>query len=93
MPESYGSMRTKDPVTEKRAKVDALRAKAEEEKSKYEKSVSVTRAMTLNNLQMGCPHVFQGIVGFSSVCMEVFESVYNKAKASEQEHDVKRILP
>ncbi|KAH1163448.1 hypothetical protein GLYMA_01G164500v4 [Glycine max] len=93
MPESYGSMRTKDPVTEKRAKVDALRAKAEEEKSKYEKSVSVTRAMTLNNLQMGCPHVFQGIVGFSSVCMEVFESVYNKAKAAEQEHDVKRILP
>ena len=23
----------------------------------------------------------------------VFESVYNKAKAAEQEHDVKRILP
>ncbi|KAL2988265.1 hypothetical protein AAZX31_11G076500 [Glycine max] len=93
MPESSGSLRTRDPVTEKRAKVDALRAKAEEEKSKYDKSVSVTRAMTLNNLQMGCPHVFQGIVGFSSVCMEVFESVYNKAKAAEQEHDVKRILP
>ncbi|RDX79995.1 Nitrate regulatory gene2 protein, partial [Mucuna pruriens] len=89
MPES---MRSKDPVSEKRAKVEALRAKAEEEKSKYEKSVSVTRAMTLNNLQMGCPHVFQGMVGFSSVCMEVFESVYNKAKVAEQEHDVKRIL-
>lgn len=85
--------RTKDPVAEKRAKVESLRGKAEEEKSKYEKSVSVTRAMTLNNLQMGCPHVFQGIVGFSSVCMEVFESVYNKAKATEQNHDVKRIMP
>ncbi|KAK7406835.1 hypothetical protein VNO78_08469 [Psophocarpus tetragonolobus] len=93
MPESSGSMRTKDPVIDKRAKVEALRAKAEEEKSKYEKSVSVTRAMTLNNLQMGCPQVFQGIVGFSSVCMEVFESVYNKAKAAEEKHDVKRILP
>nr|KYP66608.1 hypothetical protein KK1_012906 [Cajanus cajan] len=91
MPESLRS--NKDPVTEKRAKVEGLRAKAEEEKSKYEKSVSVTRAMTLNNLQMGCPQVFQGIVGFSSVCMEVFESVYNKAKVAEQEHDVKRILP
>ncbi|KAH1192952.1 Nitrate regulatory gene2 protein [Glycine max] len=87
MPESSGSLRTRDPITEKRTKVDALKAKADEEKSKYNKSVSVTRAMTLNNLQMGCPHVFQGIVGFSSVCMEVFESVYNKAKASEQEHD------
>jgi len=91
--DTSGSMRNKISVTEKRAKVEALRAKAEEEKNKYEKAVSVTRAMTLNNLQMGCPHVFQGIVGFSSVCMEVFESVYNKAKVVEQEHDVKRILP
>ncbi|XP_061367717.1 protein ALTERED PHOSPHATE STARVATION RESPONSE 1-like isoform X1 [Gastrolobium bilobum] len=87
MRESSGTMRNKDPVAEKRAKVEALRAKAEEEKTKHEKLVSVTRAMTLNNLQMGCPHVFQGIVGFSSVCMEVFESVHNKAKVIEQEHD------
>ncbi|KAE9596568.1 hypothetical protein Lal_00007837 [Lupinus albus] len=93
MHESSGTMRTKDSVTKKRVKVETLRAKAEEEKNKYEKSVSVTRAMTLNNLQMGCPHVFQGIVGFSSVCMEVFKSVYNNAKLSDQEHDVKRILP
>lgn len=90
MPES---MRSKDPVTEKRAKVESLKGKAEEEKNKHEKSTSVTRAMTLNNLQMGFPHVFQAIVGFSSVCAEVFESVYNKAKITQQEHDVKRILP
>ncbi|CAL0331923.1 unnamed protein product [Lupinus luteus] len=93
MHESSGGMRTKDPVTEKRVKVETLKAKAEEEKNRYEKSVSITRVMTLNSLQMGCPHVFQGIVGFSSVCMEVFESVYNIAKLYEQEHDVKRILP
>ncbi|KAI5438736.1 protein ALTERED PHOSPHATE STARVATION RESPONSE 1 [Lathyrus oleraceus] len=94
MSERSGSVRrTKDPVVEKRAKVEAMRAKAEEEKTKHEKAVSVTRAMTLNNLQMGCPQVFQGIVGFSSVCMEAFESVYNKAKVAEQERDVKRILP
>ncbi|KAH1113327.1 hypothetical protein J1N35_006705 [Gossypium stocksii] len=83
----------KDPIAEKKTKVDLLRAKAEEEKSKHEKSVSVTRAMTLNNLQMGFPHVFQAMVGFSSVCMQAFESVYNQAKSIEQEHDVKRILP
>ncbi|KAJ7953151.1 Protein of unknown function (DUF630) Protein of unknown function (DUF632) [Quillaja saponaria] len=92
MSESYGST-SKDPVTEKQAKVDAQKAKAEEEKTKHEKLVSVTRAMTLNNLQMGFPHVFQALVGFSSVCMEAFESVYNQSKIIDQEHDVKRILP
>lgn len=89
MPES-----SKDPITEKRAKLETLRGKAEEEKSKHEKSVGVTRAMTLNNLQMGFPHVFQAMVGFSSVCMQAFESVYNQAKSiDQQEHDVKRLLP
>ncbi|XWS45567.1 hypothetical protein CRYUN_Cryun15aG0147700 [Craigia yunnanensis] len=83
----------KDPVAEKRAKVDMLRAKAQEEENKHEKSLSVTRAMTLNNLQMGFPHVFQALVGFSSVCTQAFESVYNQAKSIDQEHDVKRILP
>ncbi|KAH1080067.1 hypothetical protein J1N35_019828 [Gossypium stocksii] len=83
----------KYPVVEKRTKVEMLRAKAEEEKNKHEKTASVTRAMTLNNLQMGFPHVFQAMVGYSSVCMQAFESVYNQAKGIDQEHDVKRILP
>ncbi|OIW11042.1 hypothetical protein TanjilG_22849 [Lupinus angustifolius] len=93
MHESSGSMRTKDHVAEKRVQVENLKARAEEEKSKYEKWISITRAMTVNNLQMGFPHVFQGIVGFSYVCKEIFESVYNLAKLYEHEHDVKRILP
>ncbi|RDX81827.1 hypothetical protein CR513_37459, partial [Mucuna pruriens] len=63
----------------------------EEEKTKHEKSVSVAWTMTLNNMQMDCLPV-QGMVGFSSLCMVVFKSVYNKAKVTEQEHDVKRIL-
>ncbi|KAJ1413049.1 hypothetical protein SESBI_19980 [Sesbania bispinosa] len=81
---------TKDPVAER---VECLRAKVEEEKNKHEKTISVTRAMTLNNLQTGFPQVFQGIVGFSSVCMEVFESVYNKVKMTTEEQGVKRVLP
>ncbi|CAK7334243.1 unnamed protein product [Dovyalis caffra] len=94
MLETSSTTRNKDPVTEKRAKVEILRAKAEEEKSKHEKSISVTRSMTMNNLQMGFPHVFQAMVGFSSVCMSAFESVYNQAKnADQEEHDVKRLLP
>lgn len=92
MPESSGSSR-KSPVAEKRAKVDILRAKAEEEKTKHEKSVSVTRAKTINNLQMGLPHVFEAMVGFSSVCMHAFESVYNHTKGADQQHDVKMLLP
>ncbi|GAV64833.1 Ras domain-containing protein/DUF632 domain-containing protein/DUF630 domain-containing protein [Cephalotus follicularis] len=76
----------KDPVAEKRAKVEILRTKAEEEKSKHEKSLSVTRAMTVNNLQMGLPHVFQAMVGFSSVCMQAFESVYNQAKSIDDDY-------
>ncbi|KAJ0097501.1 hypothetical protein Patl1_29111 [Pistacia atlantica] len=84
---------SKDPVAEKRLKVEMLRTKAEEEKSKHEKSVSVTRAMTMNNLQMGFPHVFQAMVGFSSVCMQAFESLYNQAEGIRQEQEVKRILP
>ncbi|KAL9393916.1 hypothetical protein Peur_013201 [Populus x canadensis] len=90
MPETSSTTRIKDPVTEKRAKVEILRARAEEEKSKHEKLISVTRSMTSNNLQMGFPHAFQAMVGFSSVCMNVFESVYNQAKNADQEHDVKR---
>lgn len=91
-PYSMTGVSGKDPVSEKRAKVEILKSKAEEEKSKREKAVGVTRAMTLNNLQMGFPHLFQGMVGFSSVCMQAFESVYNQAKSVNQEQqDVKRL--
>ncbi|KAF9622817.1 hypothetical protein IFM89_034052, partial [Coptis chinensis] len=38
--ESYGSRRNRNPVAEKQAKVDILRAKAEEEKTKHEKLIS-----------------------------------------------------
>ncbi|KAJ8545727.1 hypothetical protein K7X08_018310 [Anisodus acutangulus] len=93
IPDSSSSTRSKNPVTEKRAKVEAVRAKAEDEKAKYDKAVSVTRAMTLNNLQMGLPHVFQAVTGFANVWTHAFESVYNQAKNTDQSHDMKRILP
>uniref|UniRef100_A0A0D3H9G4 DUF632 domain-containing protein n=1 Tax=Oryza barthii TaxID=65489 RepID=A0A0D3H9G4_9ORYZ len=89
--EGYGDMSRKSPVSDKRAKVEALRCRADEEKSKYEKSIGVTRAMTLNNLQTGFPNVFQAMTGFASVCMETFESVYN-FKSSDRILDSKRLL-
>ncbi|KAK4792522.1 hypothetical protein SAY86_022957 [Trapa natans] len=88
---SYSMLEGKNPVGEKRAKVATLRAKAEEEKSKQEKLVNVTRTTTLNNLQMGLPHMLQAVLGFSSVCMNAFESVYNQAK--DMESNLKRLLP
>ncbi|XP_042026805.1 protein ALTERED PHOSPHATE STARVATION RESPONSE 1-like [Salvia splendens] len=88
MPETSGDT-SKDPVREKRAKVEALRSKAEDEKAKYEKSISVTRAMTMNNLQMGLPHVFQAMTGFANVCTQAFESVINQSKSTNDLHNVK----
>ncbi|KAL6993417.1 Protein ALTERED PHOSPHATE STARVATION RESPONSE 1 [Sarracenia purpurea var. burkii] len=95
IPEAWsgGGTRSKDPVAVKREKVEVLRAKAEEEKAKHEKSVSITRAMTMNNLQMGLPHVFETVTGFANVCIHAFESLCNEAKSPRGVHDVKRILP
>ncbi|TVU10199.1 hypothetical protein EJB05_43711, partial [Eragrostis curvula] len=90
--EGYGEMTRKSPLADKRAKVEALRSRADEEKSKYEKSIGVTRAMTLNNLQTGFPNVFQAMTGFASVCMEAFESVYNFKRSSDRILDAKRLL-
>ncbi|KAL5995642.1 hypothetical protein ACLOJK_025708, partial [Asimina triloba] len=81
-----------DKVADKRAKVELLRAKAEEEKSKYEKCTSVTRAMTVNNLQTGLPNVFQAMTGFSSVCMQAFESVYSQPKGTDHAQNIRGLL-
>ncbi|KAD5960801.1 hypothetical protein E3N88_12273 [Mikania micrantha] len=87
-----GPSNGKDRVVDKRAKVESLRAKTEEEGAKYEKSIRVTRAMTLSNLQIGLPHVFQAVTGFANVWTHGFESVYNRAKRPDGSHDVKRLM-
>ncbi|KAK1274538.1 hypothetical protein QJS04_geneDACA009617 [Acorus gramineus] len=80
-------------VAEKRAKAEVLRLKAEEEKNKYDKCASVTRAMTLNNLQTGFPNVFQAMTGFSGVCTQVFEAAHNHSKVGGHHVvDFKRLL-
>lgn len=89
----YSPCGTADPIVMKRAKVETLRAKAEEEKAKHEKVASVTRVMTMNNLQMGLPHVFEAVTGFANVCINAYEAVYNRSKNGEEFHDVKRLLP
>lgn len=78
-----------DGVIDKKAKVDALKSRAEEEKAKYEKSSCMTRAVTVNNLQTGFPNVFQAVTGFASVCMQVFEGVYNNQHRSQSQMNLK----
>ncbi|KAL7615434.1 protein ALTERED PHOSPHATE STARVATION RESPONSE 1 [Lactuca sativa] len=87
-----GSSNGKDPVGDKRAKVEMLRAKTEEERGKFEKLIGVTRAMTLSNLQIGLPHVFQAVTGFANVWTHAFESVYNHANSPEVVNNVKRLM-
>nr|GEY85561.1 nitrate regulatory gene2 protein-like [Tanacetum cinerariifolium] len=87
-----GSASGKDPIGDKKAKVEMLRAKTEEERGKFEKSIGVTRAMTLSNLQIGLPHVFQAVTGFANVWTHGFESVYNHAKRPGEVHEVKRLM-
>ncbi|KAG9139644.1 hypothetical protein Leryth_018276 [Lithospermum erythrorhizon] len=75
------SAKNRNSVREKRAKVETLRVKAEEEKSRYDKLLNVTRTMTVNNLQMGLPHLFQAVTGFANAYTHGFEPVYNQAKS------------
>ncbi|KAL2520372.1 hypothetical protein Fot_24295 [Forsythia ovata] len=84
---------SKNPVREKRAAMETSRAKAEDEKAMYEKSISVTRSVTLNSLQMGLPRVFQALTGFANVCAQTFESVQNLAKSTDDRNSMKLILP
>ncbi|CAA2983795.1 Hypothetical predicted protein [Olea europaea subsp. europaea] len=90
MPESDLS---KNPLRKKQAAMEASRAKAEDEKAMYEKSISVTRLVTLNSLQMGLPRVFQALTGFANVCTQTFESVQNRTKSADDHNSMKLILP
>lgn len=68
----------KHPLTLKRAKVEALKKRVNEEKAKYLNSIRVTRAMTLNNLRTSLPHVFQALMGFSSAYTQSLEAILSR---------------
>ncbi|KAG9129862.1 hypothetical protein Leryth_006992 [Lithospermum erythrorhizon] len=78
-PYSMSESTGKNPVGKKRTKVNTVRVKAEDEKARYDKLVSVTRSMTLNNLQMGLPLVFEAVTRFANVCTNGFETNASKA--------------
>ncbi|KAJ3708398.1 hypothetical protein LUZ61_012103 [Rhynchospora tenuis] len=63
-------------------KLESLKKRVEEEKVKYLNSVRVSRAMSVNNLQTGLPNVFQGLTGFSKICVEAFEGINGSGGAT-----------
>ncbi|KAL4627709.1 hypothetical protein ACB092_05G242200 [Castanea dentata] len=65
---------------QKRAKIEALRNQADDEKAKYLKAVQVTRDMTLNNLKTSLPKLFQALMGFSDASAQAIEAVHNHVK-------------
>eukprot|EP00250_Pteridium_aquilinum_P007951 c17550_g1_i1 orf=131-2272(-) len=82
MSEEYNAstMLAKDPLTEKKAMVEALKKKVEDERVKHGKCVQDTRVLTMNNLQTGLPGVFEAMTGFSAVCGQAFQALYNNAE-------------
>ncbi|GFS43113.1 benzoyl-CoA reductase subunit C, putative [Actinidia rufa] len=70
----------KHPLSVKRAKVEALTKRVNEEKAKYMNSVRATKAMTLNNLRTSLPNVFQALMGFSSAYTQTLEAMLSHTK-------------
>ncbi|XP_078440723.1 pyridoxal-phosphate-dependent serine hydroxymethyltransferase, putative (DUF632) [Wolffia australiana] len=64
-------------ATEWEERAATAKARAEEERRRWEKLAEVTRAMTLNSLQTGFPNLFQAMTGFSGVCSQAFDSIYD----------------
>ncbi|PSS04943.1 RB1-inducible coiled-coil protein like [Actinidia chinensis var. chinensis] len=70
----------KHPLFVKRAKVETLTKRVNEEKAKYLNSVRATKAMTLNNLRTSLPNVFQALMGFSSAYTQTLEAMLSHMK-------------
>ncbi|KAH7372814.1 hypothetical protein KP509_17G022700 [Ceratopteris richardii] len=79
------SLYAKDPLTDKKATVDHLKKKVEEERLKHSKYVQDTRMLTMNNLQTGLPGVFEAMTGFSAVCAQAFQVLSNHEERAVEE--------
>ncbi|CAK9156107.1 unnamed protein product [Ilex paraguariensis] len=73
----------KHPLLIKRAKVEELKKRVDDEKAKYLNSVHITKAMTLNNLQTSLPNVFQTLMGFSSAYTQALKTNLDRAKPAD----------
>ncbi|KAA8519398.1 hypothetical protein F0562_013654 [Nyssa sinensis] len=74
------------PLSVKRTKIEVLKKRVDDEKARYLNSVQVTQAMTLNNLKISLPNIFQALIGFSSAYTRSFEDIHGCAKPVDR-HD------
>uniref|UniRef100_A0A5B7B8N2 DUF632 domain-containing protein n=1 Tax=Davidia involucrata TaxID=16924 RepID=A0A5B7B8N2_DAVIN len=70
----------KHPLSVKRAKIEVLKKRVDDEKARYLNSVKVTQAMILNNLKTSLPNIFQALMGFSNAYTQSFEAIHGCAK-------------
>lgn len=83
--DANSALTPKHPLMIRRARVEALRVLADDEKAKYARSVKTTRTMTLNNLQTSLPKVFQALTAYSSACVQGFDTILYDVGAQESE--------
>lgn len=79
--DSGHALDARDPLSEKKSELAACQRRVEDEMVRHSKSVEVTRAMTLNNIQTGLPGVFQAMTSFSGLIMEALEVVCTRSYA------------
>ncbi|WOL10221.1 hypothetical protein Cni_G18975 [Canna indica] len=70
---------TRDPLAEKKSEIAACHRKVGDEIVRHANAVEITHSMTLHNIQTGLPGVFQALMGFSGVLVEVMEGVCSRA--------------
>ena len=78
--DTLSELSPKHPLSQKRAKIEALKNQADNEKAKYLNAVQVTRDMTLKNLKTSLPKLFQALMEFSSASAQAIEAVHNHVK-------------
>lgn len=73
--EEEAPMGSKNPLSIKQAKIEALKKRVDIEKAKYLNSVEVSKRMTLDHLKSNLPNVFQVLTALAKVFANGFESI------------------
>jgi len=81
------------PISLKRAKIEALKKRLDDENAKYAVSVEFTKAMALSHLKNGLPRVFKALMEFSGACTKVFEALNNPGGQVGSRENEPRVLP
>ncbi|KAL2474955.1 hypothetical protein Adt_35691 [Abeliophyllum distichum] len=77
--DANSALTSKNPLSIRRAKVEALKRLVDDETVKFGKSVQTTQTMILNNLRTSLPNVFQALMVYSNAYAESFEVILSSA--------------